>query len=385
MGFDEPGRPGPGAGDVIAFGRDRPPRRRRTTGALLAGAAALIVAVTVINVAGHSQRPVRPSRPGPPPVVVSQVHRHLLGVTGNWELFARGLTYLVRIQLARGTITRTQVPPLESNNPDVDFLVGPNEAIVRSYDQVPGYVVPDGEPARQLTGVLAADAPGPLLPGPRSSQAWTLMSGPGRQQLALVSLDGQVSRTSIRLPSGGALPATAIADGDGDVLLMTSANRIYDAGPTWDRVVPTTTVAVGPTGWLSLSCRTKRCRDVVTSAATGVPRVLPGPALQDSAFTWPTLGVIAPDGAIAAVPAYGSTFDGGVTLRLVDLRTGAIGTLKVALSPDPGYQSMAWSPDSTWLFVVSASGRIVAVNTRTGQLTGLGVRLPPVTQLAIRS
>ncbi len=315
-------------------------------------------------------------------MVVTRAGRDLLGVTANWDVFARGSNYLVRIQLASGEVTRTAVPALESNNPVVSFLVGPHEAVIRSYDQVAGYVVRDGDPARLLTGVLA-NYVGPLLPGPDDSQAWALIAGPAYQRLALIGLDGRVTGTSIRLPPGGPLPATAIPDQRGYAMVLTIANRIYDAGPTWDRRVPSMVIAIGPTAWLSLACH-RRCRNVVTDAETGAQRTLPGPGLTDSAFTWPTLGVISPDGGVAAVPVMQASSSGGVVLDLVNLRTGARVQADVAMSPVPAYQGMAWSPDSRWLFAVASGGRLVAVNPTTGQVTGLGMPLPPVSQVAVR-
>ncbi len=382
MGYRDAGPGEPGVNDVVRFGRERPPRRPWQTGALLALAACLLVAFAVVRLGDDGHRRAGPSQLQPLPVV-TQANRYLLGVTGNWELFARGSSFLIRIQLASGRVTRTLVPPLESNNPVVAFLVGPQEAVIRSYDEVPGYLVPDGAPARQLTGVLA-DYVGPLLPGPDDSQAWALVSEPDYDRLALVGLNGKVTGTSIRLPPGGALPATAIPDERGYAMLLTSANRIYDAGPTWDRRVPSTVIAIGPTAWLSLSCH-RRCRDVVTDADTGTQRTLPGPGLTDSAFTWPTLGVISPDGGVAAVPVSPPTASGGgVTLDLVNLRTGASTQTDVAMNPVPAYEGMAWSPDSRWLFVVASGGRLLAVNPSTGQAAGLGMPLPPVSQVAVR-
>ncbi len=380
MGYRDAGPGEPGADDVVGFGRDRQPRRPWQTGALLALAACVVVAFAVVRLVDDGHRPGAPSQSQPLPVV-TQASPDLLGVTGSWELFARGSSFLVRIQLASGRVTRTLVPPLESNNPVVAFLVGPQEAVIRSYDEVPGYLVPDGAPARQLTGVLA-DYVGPLLPGPDDSQAWALVSEPEYDRLALVGLNGKVTGTSIRLPLGGALPATAIPDERGYAMLLTSANRIYDAGPTWDRRVPSTVIAIGPTAWLSLSCH-RRCRDVVTDANTGVQRTLPGPGLTDSAFTWPTLGVISPDGSVAAVPVSQPRSPGGVALDLVNLTTGARTQTDVAMNPVPAYQGMAWSPDSRWLFVVASAGRLVAVNPATGRATGLGMPLPPVSQVAV--
>ena len=46
--------------------------------------------------------------------------------------------------------------------------------------------------------------------------------------------------------------------------------------------------------------------------------------------------------------------------------------------------ALAWSPDSRWLFVASADGRLFPVEAATGQVHDLGVPLPPIEQLAVR-
>jgi hypothetical protein len=254
--------------------------------------------------------------------------------------------------------------------------------VVRSYDQVPGYVVPDGAPARLLTGTLAADSPGPLLPGPQQGQAWVLVSIPLPQSLALVGLDGKATSTRVRLPPNGALPGTAISDGRGYVLLLDemSAYDLYDAGPTWYRHINAEILAVGSSRWLGVVCH-KQCSNVVIDPATGSQRILPGPATQ-VAFSWPTLGVTSPDGSLAAVATYsdGNTMD----LRLVSLQSGSSRTLPLPLVTAPGYQLMVWSPDSRWLFVVGRDGQLLAINAHTDQVTGLGIRLPAISQVAIR-
>src|SRR5580658_8813603 len=99
-----------------------------------------------------------------------------------------------------------------------------------------------------------------------------------------------------------------------------------------------------------------------------------------------TLGVISPDGTTAAVPVFATSDSGGsVTIRLVNLNTDASRTLDVVMDPSPGYQIMAWSPDSRWQFVPASGGRLVAVDAHTGQATGLGVSLPAIDQVAIRN
>jgi hypothetical protein len=50
-----------------------------------------------------------------------------------------------------------------------------------------------------------------------------------------------------------------------------------------------------------------------------------------------------------------------------------------------GTQALAWSPDSRWLFVITARGYLAAINARTQRVEGLGVTLPPVSQIAVRN
>jgi hypothetical protein len=50
-----------------------------------------------------------------------------------------------------------------------------------------------------------------------------------------------------------------------------------------------------------------------------------------------------------------------------------------------GPQALAWSPDSRWLFIVTARGYLAAVNARTERVGGLGVSLPPVSQITVRN
>ena len=47
----------------------------------------------------------------------------------------------------------------------------------------------------------------------------------------------------------------------------------------------------------------------------------------------------------------------------------------MSIGPDSSYggEQMAWSPDSRWLFVVGANGRIVALEPRTMRILDLGV------------
>ncbi|HTW00278.1 MAG TPA: hypothetical protein VMF87_08240 [Streptosporangiaceae bacterium] len=392
--------PGDGSGqhrpdEIVEFGRGRGAGHRWRSRALLACLVVATGATIAIRAAGHQDRPAAKAAPPAPPVRVTAVGHRLLGITAGWELFARGPHDLLRIQFAPGRITQTYVPPLMTGNPDVTFLVDSREAVIRSTDMVPGYAVPDGGQARPLASSLVGG--GPLVPGPAGAQAaWVTSGSPTTPTLSLVTLTGHRAGQSIRFPPGGPqLPATAVSDGRGDVLLISENFTVYDAGPGWDRPVPGMVVAVGPSRWLAVTCdaQYRHCRNQVIDAADGSRRVLPGSAAAEPYyFSWPPTGVIAPDGAAAAVAESGRGRE--LTVHLIDLRTGAIRDLGVPLGvvggdlgvgTDSNEHAMAWSPDSRWLFVAAAGGRLVAVNAQSGRAESLGVTLPAVDQVATRA
>jgi hypothetical protein len=396
--------PGDGPGhdgrdEIVEFGSGRSAGRRSLPRWVPRALLACLVLAAVVTVAvrgvSHPARPGTKAPAPPPPMRVTFAGHRLLGVTAGWELFARGPNDLLRIQLARGRITRTYVPPLETASPDVAFVIGAHEAVIRPSDLVPGYVVPDGGQARPLTGVLSNG--GPLVPGPAGSQAaWVTVGSPTSPGLSLVALTGHRTGRSIRFPPGGPqVPATAISDGRGDVLVTDNNNvGVYDTGPGWDRPVPGTVIAIGPTEWLVDACDPLylHCRDEVVDTSSGTRRALPGAAPSAPYyFGWPPTGVISPDGSTAAVAENGRNEQ--LTVHLVDLRTGATRDLNVpvgmadgdlAVGGNANENSMVWSPDGRWLFVAATGGKLDVVDMRTGRVEGLGVRLPAVDQVAIR-
>lgn len=145
------------AGDVpdsVTFGSSRPHRRRWSrrlrhvvAGFVAAGLVAAVVVAAVRQASAPSPRPADavtlptsgstnasavPSRP----VVVTQLGHRVLRVRAGWELFARGPGQLIRIQLAKGRLTRTTIPVLRTTGP-VSFLVQPGKVIIRPLDFVP--------------------------------------------------------------------------------------------------------------------------------------------------------------------------------------------------------------------------------------------------------
>lgn len=359
--------------EIVEFG-GRPRRRRWLTAAVVAG----LAVAAIVKLAAHTEGPGH--APAPPAVSVTEVGHRLLGVTAGWQLFGLDQSGVASIQFARGQITRTALPPPEGSGP-VSFIVGPNQAIVRPLDDVPGYLVPDGEPARPLTGALAQGLQ--LLPGPAASQEWAVTAG--NNSLTLLGPGGRPAGQRIALPADRWVALSAMSDGRGEVLVSSVSGAQYDASPGSIRPVGALLAAVGPARWLGVICTRRACRNVVIDPAAGTRRILPGPALQ--LLTWPfpyEPGAVAPDGVTAAV-VVGGGGSSGVMLEEINLDSGAATRIGVPVTQDSSSQTMVWSPDSKWLFVVAANGRLVAVNAATGRVQSLGVPLPEFSQLAIRT
>ena len=362
---------GTGRVEYAEFGARRGVHRRALTGL---GLGALVIAAVVIAVT-HSG----PRHPGPPPPVgVLNVGHRLLGITAGWQLFGLTERSVVDIQLSTGRVITTALPPPQGSGP-VSFIVRPDDAIVRPLDNVTGYLVPDGAPARPLTGMLASG--GLLLPGPAPREEWA--SGGPDNSLLLVGANDRPTGVTIRFPDPGWGSEVAMPDGHGDVLVASNTGEQYDAGAHSLRRVGLLVSAVGPTRWLGLDCSSGRCRNVVFNPATGRRRALPGAPLHLLTWPWPAYpGSVAPDGLVAALLT--GTDRGAVTLVEINLSTGAIHRLPVAASEATSSATMAWSPDSAWLFVLTARGKLTAISIRTGQAHTLGVPLPALTQLALR-
>jgi hypothetical protein len=323
-------------------------------------------------------------------VSVTILGHPLLGVRAGWELFGRGPGVVVRIQFARGRITRTSHPALLSGGP-VTFVTDAEGALIRPVDSIPGYLIPDGEPAREAPGALGAG--GPVFPGPDPRHLW-VSSSTSDDLMVLVGMDGRRTGPSIAAPPQSSPINTsllAIPDQTG-YLLFPGIGGVYDVRPSGtSRVTTGTVLAVGPTRWLAAECNSHaRCRPVVIDRSTGVryplnTRVPLSTRLNGAVPS--TVGVISPDGATVAV-LLGSP---QARIEIIDLVTGASHALplRIDLSEvDMGWawESMVWSPDSRWLFV-AAKGDLYAVNQRTDQITNLshtlGPALPQLFQLSM--
>lgn len=363
----------PGRTDLVQFGSSRQRRWRRPRW-LTPVLAVLIAAAVAVAVVAAIPRGKKPSV-ARGPVTVTSVGHPLLGVRAGWQLFGLGLSQVIRIQLALGRVTRTTIPALASSGP-VFFLAGPHEVIIRPLDFVPGYLVPDGQPASGLRAALSHG--GTVLPGPHPGLAWAQAGRRRHPLMSLVRLDGSATGVSIPIPASGYWPV--LPDGRG-YLLIHHAHGVYDAGPGGRRLITTGEVAaVGPTRWLTVQCQRRRhCSDVVIDSATWARHTLAGPRLSANA----PQGIISPDGATAVI--FRVSAAGLTTLHLVSLVDGT--DRAVPVRPDPAsfdLGAVAWSPDSQWLFMAAVHGNMVAVSASTGRVRGLGVTLPPVSQLTVR-
>lgn len=311
------------------------------------------------------------------PVTVTRLGHPLLGQTGNWTLFGRGEGMLVRIDLARGEITRTVVPLLQSSGP-VLFTPAAGEVIIRPIDFVPSYAVPDDQPAQPLPTGFGPG--GPIFPGPDPGHVWVDNGDDQQPAFVLSSLDGHATGTVIRLLGDDGL--SAVTDGAG-YLLIALAGEVYRAQPgRVQRISTGSLLATGPIGWLVAECdRQQRCRQVLINRTTNQRRILGREAPNGGSR--PPWGAISPDGRTAALFDVGS--DGSNTIELLDLRTGSIHATGLHVEDAVNDGTIRWSPDSHWLFAVERYGELAALEPATGQVRTLPGLLPPLTQLAVRT
>ena len=205
--------------------------------------------------------------------------------------------------------------------------------------------------------------------------------------MPLVRTDGTETGVSVRVPQGPTSQAfpdstsQAFPDGRGGVLVVDyDGGRYDDVRSGGFQRIAGMLAAVGPTRWLIVDCHAgHRCSNVIVDPATGARHTLPGPSAEPLPGE---PGVIAPDGSAAAIAeASGDR----VTLHLLNLVSGSDQQIPVSFEAEAADQGLAWSPDSRWLFVVTARGKLAAVDARTGHVENLGVSLPSLSLIAVRN
>ena len=303
----------------------------------------------------------------------SDVGHPLLGATTGWELIGLGAQGVVRIEPAAGRITSTPLPPLNTTGP-VSLVAGPNWTMVRPLDSVAGYLVPDGQPARELSGELSHG--GPVAPGPDDSSVWIIKVSSSGPVMTLIDTLGRPVGPTLAFPRDGGGQLTA--DGTG-YLIFEGIGGAYDVRPDGiRRITSGAVVAVGPTRWLALECDDAyRCTTVAIDRRTGARRTLSAVSQAYRPF-----GVVSGDGARAA---FFTTDPAGLTVtHLVDIADGEDRVLPLPSQVNGDSSTLAWSPDGRWLFVASPTGTLYTVEAATGQVRDLGVHLPPISQVVVR-
>jgi hypothetical protein len=377
-----------GTGDLIEVGGPSGSRAIGSRPARWLTAALAIVVVAYIAYTNRSQPPPDP-HPAPPAVAiprpptnapipnssptVTEGRSGLLGVTAGWDLFAWSNIGIVRIEMATGRITVTPVPDLNSGARSV-FLVGRDWAMIRSQDGVPGYLIPDGRAAQEIT---RASADSLAWPGPDPEHVWTVVSDGTTETVQLVDEQGRPTSTRIAVPPD--MQSSEASDGAGYIVLA-GLGGIYDARPSGlTRVTTGGLLAIGPSTWLAVECDDHhRCTTIVIDRATGARHTLPAPA----GLTYGSLGSIAPDGRTAAI--FVPDTNGESVIHLVDLTTGADRSTGITLVNTYDSSGVVWSPDSTWLFVADRVGPVRAVDAATMRVQQLDLPLTAISQLAIR-
>lgn len=296
-----------------------------------------------------------------PPVTVSQVGPGLFGVRAGWELYGRAEAEVVRIEPARGRITRTRVPPLRSTGP-VSFVVAGDVALVRPLDVVPGYAVPDVGPTRTLPEPLTY---GVVLPGPEPGEVWAADFEHDRSYLKRVVVDGFTTVHTV-LVHGQIYGALAADGAGGFVYPMDGSSYAYLAEGS-RRVADGLLVAAGPRTWVTTNCRPHRCRPTVIDRRTARASELD----VEVANRW-MAGTVAPDGRYAAFSGVGVE-----PLQVLDLRNGEMWDPQVADG------DTVWSPDGRLLFVAGSDGRLWLLEPSRRSAAVVGLDLPPLHQLAV--
>ena len=312
--------------------------------------------------------------PSPEPVVVTELGKPLWGATGTWQLVVRTRDSLVRIEPARGRVTRTALPD-PGEEAMATLVVGRDRVLVFSPTGTSAALVVDGRPATEWSG--RPDNDSTALPGPDPEHFW-MVSYPGAESLREVGLDGGEQVAAITLPVD--LQGTAVLPDQAGGLLVSGVGGVYQVRTSGLRRVTTGTVlAAGPTRLLVRECdATYRCTTLVVDRATGSRRALPTAELSGTHLQ----GVVSPDGSKALTTR--AVAAGTWAPVMVDLREGAAVDADGWGLVTDSVANAAWSPDSRWLFAVVAPSLLVAVDTRTGAIADLGVPLPDVLQVAVR-
>lgn len=235
----------------------------------------------------------------------------------------------------------------------------------------PGFVVIDGQPARPLTGALAADG-STAQPGPRG-RIW-IMTFPenGRATATLTDFTGRRVSSTLRIRGSGWFSS----DGAGG-LLFSGVGGTYRATPGGlRRLTSGGVIATGPRHYLTIECDARHvCGSYLYGRESSEKRRVASVYTNDVGN-----GHLSRDGRYAAWVRWG---DSGSTLRVTDLRTNrTLGSFPLGGESPTEEGLMVWLPDGRLLGV--SEGRLFVFDPRRSRTVRPNLRLPPLIQVALR-
>jgi hypothetical protein len=295
----------------------------------------------------------------------------MLASLTHTELIASGVDAVLRIDLDRGTVTRTLLPQFQSTGP-MFLVAGPTSVLVRPMDNVNGYLVPDGSGPMLPPGRLA-EGTAWAYPGPMPDSVWiSRISNGDPNALELVSFDAVIAMT---VPLDNVHPWGP--DGTGQVVLV-GLGGAYVTGPNGlTRVTTGDVFAAGPTKWLVRECDDRHVCTIATIDRGDGHR---GAELSLGYFPSvpsPLAGVVSADGLSAAAMRRSGELD------VIDLSSGE--QRNVATSASRVAQvAPVWSLDSRFLFFATANSELAAFDRVTGMSSVIYVEDQQVAALAVR-
>lgn len=286
---------------------------------------------------------------------------------GSGDLYARSADAVYRVELGSGRVTATGAG-VGSSSPAV-LLPGPSGVILRPLDPGPGLLIPDGRPARELSGLLR-DA-NQVLPGP-GSQLWVSQSFNGRSSIfSLTSFSGRPTGTTVR--EAGYF----LSDAAGGLLLVDTGGVWQRRGTSWRRISDGIVLATGRRHYLLASCDDRhRCGAQRYERSTSRRT----PARTPQRLDLISGGALSPDGRYVA-----ATFPvaGVEVTRVLAVDTGRVlAELRPGSAPDTASQTL-WSGDGRHLIGLD-EGQVVVLDVATGRLRRPDLGLPDLLGIALR-
>lgn len=370
---------------------DEPPspelrrRQRQVIGGIGAAGAVLLLVLTVVVPRLPGAPPPPPpasstTRSSRPPATVPPGRTTTPGVT-TWTtegflpeldetVFVRNADTVYRIETRTGQVTATPTGRLGEGSP-LSFVAASDRVLIVSWEPN-GVAVPDGRPARPLTGLLTRTTT--LLPGP-GGRVWVSTDPNSQSTMQLADGSGRPVGQAVRSGSDYAL----VPDGRGGLLLVDVGGSYLATERGLERISRGAVTAVGRNHLLAVDCDARhRCSRYLLDRRSGAQRRIGGLRMEQGAP-----GVVSADGRFAALLTW--RLDGGQQLDVLDLARNRVRTtLTSSGSVQQDDRSTFWLPDGRLLGLLD--GRIFVLDPDTDrEARYFNLRIPePLLQLTVR-